>query len=363
MEINYDDKAVELSKKLIGIIRSLIIVLLFILLGLIILVGTMLFVNFNETKLSDLNSYVKSVDPAKENAPKIDYWEAPDINALTASKEDELIQYGKELIVNTAKYLGHKGSVMHTTNGMNCQNCHLEGGTKVFGNNYGSVFANYPRYRARSGSEEDIYKRVNDCMERSLNGKPLKNESREMKAIVAYIEWLGKEVPKGTQPVGSGIFNLQYLDRAADPDKGKLVYAAKCQSCHQANGEGILNPDGIVYSYPPLWGEHSYNIGAGLYRISRFAGYVKYNMPLGASHEFQTLTDEEAWDVAAFVNSQPRPKKDLSKDWPKIIEKPVDHPFGPYTDEFSEKQHKYGPFEPIKNRLKELKEVQTTAKI
>jgi thiosulfate dehydrogenase len=75
---------------------------------------------------------------------------------------------------------------------------------------------------------------------------------------------------------------------------------------------------------------------------------VKANMPLGATHQSPQLTDEEAWDVAAYVNSQPRPGKDLGADWPKIAAKPIDHPFGPFADGFSENQHKYGPFGPIK---------------
>ena len=72
-------------------------------------------------------------------------------------------------------------------------------------------------------------------------------------------------------------------------------------------------------------------------------------MPLGATYERSQLTDEEAWDVAACINSQPRPPVDVSRDWPNIAGKPFDHPFGPYTDPFSEQQHKYGPFKPIKD--------------
>jgi thiosulfate dehydrogenase len=106
--------------------------------------------------------------------------------------------------------------------------------------------------------------------------------------------------------------------------------------------------DGLAYTYPPLWGANSYNSGAGLFRLSRFAGYVRDNMPLNqATHSTPSLSDAEAWDVAAFVNSRPRPSKDLSGDWPNIAKKPVDHPFGPYADGFSEEQHKFGPFQPI----------------
>lgn len=264
---------------------------------------------------------------------------------LKEYNQDSMIAYGKDIIVHTASFFGPEGKIEAITNGMNCQNCHLEAGTKNFGNNYMAVAPNYPKFRARSGSVETVYKRINDCFERSLNGKVLDTNSTEMKAIAAYILSLGKNVKKNSVPAGSGIAEVKFLDRPANPEKGKLVYDAKCSSCHGSDGQGVKN--GVEYTYPPLWGVNSYNHGAGLYRLSRFAGYVKYNMPLGATYEKPALTDEEAWDVAAFVNSQPRPEKDLSRDWPNISKKPVDHPFGPFSDTFSEQQHKFGPFGPI----------------
>ncbi len=277
-------------------------------------------------------------------------WVGPSlyIDHTTLGEERELIIYGQDLIAHTSKYLGPKGTVAQITNGMNCQNCHLQAGAKAWGNNYAAVFSTYPKFRDRSGQVETIYKRVADCMERSLNGIAVDSTSREFKAIYAYIKWLGQAVKKAEQPIGSGIEKLPYLDRAADPKKGQIVYTAQCQTCHGANGEGQLAADALEYTYPPLWGSHSYNDGAGLYRISNFAGYVKNNMPnLLTSHENPTLTEAESWDVAAYVNSQSRPHKDQSKDWPKFEKKPLDFPFGPYADSFSESQHKYGPFKPI----------------
>lgn len=274
-------------------------------------------------------------------------WRAPDTaswHTMPASMAAQL-RYGRELIRNTSEWFGPKGKIAPLTNGMNCQNCHLDAGTRPWGNNYALVASTYPKFRARSGTVESIPKRVNDCFERSLNGKAIPEDAAEMKAIVAYITWLGETLPE-KKPQGLGIENIEFLDRAADPAKGALVYTEKCQSCHQANGGGVENDKG-GYTFPPLWGAHSYNHGAGLYRISRFAGYVRNNMPQGASHDAMQLSLEEAWDVAAFVNSQPRPAKDLSKDWPDISKKPIDHPFGPYADGFSETQHKYGPFGPI----------------
>ncbi len=273
-------------------------------------------------------------------------WQPPTAD-LPESEEGKLILYGRDLVAHTARYLGPKGSVKRNTNGMNCQNCHLEAGTKIMGNNYAAVFATYPKFRTRSNSVESVVKRISDCFERSLNGTPPDSNSREMRAMVAYMKWLGSDVPKGETPKGTGLEKLAFLDRAADPEKGKVTYKAKCQVCHGATGEGLLNPDGKEYIYPPLWGQYSYNDGAGLYRITSFAGYVKNNMPLGATYQNPQLTDEEAWDLAAFVNSRPHPHKDQSGDWKDISKKPIDYPYAPYADEFSEHQHKFGPFQAI----------------
>lgn len=267
--------------------------------------------------------------------------------AHIGGEREELVRYGRELIRNTAFYLGPKGVVAQQTNGMNCQNCHLEAGAKPWGNNYSAVWSTYPKFRERSGTTETVAKRINDCFERSLNGTALDTSSREMQALLAYMEWLGTGIEAKKKPKGSGLAELPFLDRVADPMKGEAIYMAKCESCHQKDGGGVMAASGSTYQYPPLWGEHSYNIGAGLFRLSRFAGYVKNNMPQGVTWENPQLTDEEAWDVAAYVNSQQRPSRDLSKDWPKIAGKPVDHPFGPYADAFPEEQHKLGPFGPI----------------
>lgn len=304
------------------------------------------------------NKEIKPTRTIEEKSP--DYWLAPSLylDNSTKGEQREMVIYGQDLIANTSVYLGPDGSVDHISNGMNCQNCHLDAGTKPWGNNYGAVASTYPKYRERSGTIESIPKRVNDCFERSLNGKAIDTAGYEMKSIIAYIQWLGRNVKKGEKPKGAGISDLPYLDRAASPAKGQIIYIEKCQSCHAANGEGLKQPDKVSYTYPPLWGGHSYNTGAGLFRLSRFAGYVKDNMPFNqASHGAPVLTDEEAWDVAAFVNSQYRPNADMKKDWPNISAKPIDHPFGPYSDGFTEAQHKYGPFKQIVEKRNEMKKM------
>lgn len=271
------------------------------------------------------------------------YYQIP----MNTEKKGMLIWYGYELVAHTAKYLGPNGTVQQTTNGMNCQNCHLEAGTKPWGLNYGSVYSTYPKYRERSGSVETIYKRINDCMERSLNGRALDTNSKEMTAIYAYIQWLGSGISKGKKVKGAGIEVLPFLNRAASPINGIKVYTQSCQRCHGADGQGVMNKIGDMYEYPPLWGPHSYNDAAGIFQLSKLAGFIKNNMPNGINYHQTTLSIQEAWDVAAFINSQPRPSKNKSNDWPILKTKPIDYPFGPYADEFSVEQHKYGPFEPI----------------
>ena len=280
--------------------------------------------------------------------PAADEWQAPDINSLPDDEAGKQIRYGRELVTNTSLFFGPKGSIAPITNGMDCQNCHLDAGSRSFAGCFSAVASSYPRYRDRSGRVESIEFRVNDCMMRSLNGKPIDSTSKEMRAMVAYLKWIGKDVEKNKKPKGAGLEDLPFLNRAADPEAGKKVFLARCTSCHGASGQGLLNHDSSLYLYPPLWGPGSFNVSAGLYRISRLASFVKNNMPYGlAFHDAPQLSDAEAWDVAAFILSQPRPEKFFAEDWPKIETKPVDLPYGPHADNFSDKQHKYGPFTPI----------------
>ncbi|NOT77130.1 MAG: c-type cytochrome [Cyclobacteriaceae bacterium] len=314
-----------------------VIILIFCLV--LVLAGATLMLRYNPKAF-------ETVTIAEPEKPKL--WEAPDIKTLSKDKEDERILYGRELISHTSDYLGPNGSVMKISNGMNCQNCHLEAGTKPFGNNFGSVASTYPKFRARSGGFESIEKRVNDCLERSLNGNAtLDSLSKEMVGIVSYIKWLGKDVSKESKAAGSGFVEMVWLNRPADPAAGKKLYMMKCQICHGNSGEGQRISANSRFIYPPLWGENSFTTAAGLFRISNFSKYIVANMPNGATYDSPLLKEEEAWDIAAFVLTMPRPDKKFSQDWPKIETKPVDHPFGPYADNFSEQQHKFGPFKEI----------------
>ncbi|MFN9067584.1 MAG: c-type cytochrome [Bdellovibrionales bacterium] len=196
---------------------------------------------------------------------------------------------------------------------MNCTNCHLNSGTTPGAGPWVGVAARFPQYRARSAKIDTLEDRVNDCFERSLNGKRLPTGGSEMKDIIAYMNWISEGFDSGQDVIGSGMAKLK-LNRKPDLDKGKVVYDNKCLHCHQASGFGIVTETRKII-YPPLWGNDSFNIGAGMARLHTAAGFVKKNMPLGQEG---SLSDDEAWDVAAYFTLQNRPDfKNKNKDWAK----------------------------------------------
>jgi len=277
---------------------------------------------------------------------------ASDSRAIPNDQVGEEIRYGRALIEKTEYYLGPKGTVgQYLGNSMNCQNCHLDAGTRPFGGSFVRSHSAYPQWRSREGVIITLADRINLCIQRPHQGRYLPESSREMRAILVYIKWLGEIPPdSGTPDEGYSIGDLPPISRAADPTAGWLVYKAQCQVCHGENGAGQRTEDGISYLYPPLWGPDSYGIGSSMYRVRKAAAFIKYNMPYGTVWTNPKLTDEEAFDVAAFINDDrihPRKIFDISKDYPNIADKPADSPFGPFMDSFSEMQHKFGPFKPI----------------
>jgi thiosulfate dehydrogenase len=188
-----------------------------------------------------------------------------------------------------------------------------------------------------------------------MHGRALSLDSREMKAFSAYIRWLSEGIPDGAKLLGAGTLQIKEPARAADPDRGAEVYAQVCAACHGADGLGQRAQNGLGYQFPPLWGSDSYNSGAGMSRLLTAAAYALHNMPLGIKFDVPVLTDEQAYDVAGYIVSHERPKKEnLDEDFPVRLQKPIDTPYGPYADGFSAQQHTLGPFGPIRARVKDL---------
>jgi Cytochrome c len=216
------------------------------------------------------------------------------------------------------------------------------------------VINRFPQYRGRENKTGTIEERINGCMERSMNGKKLPQGSKEMEAFVSYLKWLNRYAPEDGKLKGVGYSSIEIPNRAIDVEKGEMIFLSKCALCHGENGSGIKGKDSILYIYPPLWGDDTYNNGAGMTRVITAAQFIKTNMPFGATFENPILTDEECYDVAGYINQQSRPQKDnLETDFPDITKKPVSCPYPPYADKFSIEQHQKGPFQPIMDYYKQ----------
>ena len=288
-------------------------------------------------------------------------WIVPDVGALPDSDWCRTVRYGRDLIARTASLIGPEvADPQHrfAGNNLNCQNCHLQAGTKEYGLALIGVYADFPNYRARSGNVGTMEDRIEGCLTRSMNGKPIPQSSPEMTAIVSYLKFLSTGRPVGAPTPGRGSGRMIELSRAADPARGKVVFAQACAACHGADGLGERagRPgDAKGYLIPPLWGPDSYNDGAGMARLISAANFIHSNMPNGTTWKQRVLSPADAWDVSAYVDSQPRPHKSgLDRDFPNLTQKPVDAAYGPYADHFSAAQHKYGPFTPIRAAIKAL---------
>jgi thiosulfate dehydrogenase len=275
----------------------------------------------------------------------------PDTSKIPHDQFGDMVRYGRELMVKTAYYIGPDGIAgKFLGNKMNCSNCHQEAGTKPFAFNLLMSHANYPQYRAREGRVLTLAERINNCVMRPHNGKPLPLDSKEMIAILSYLKWINSQIPEGKKVKGEKNLAVEFPDRAADPLKGEVVYATHCKRCHGDNGQGLIGANMPSYTYPLLWGDSAYQPGSSMHRVIKQAQWLKGNMPYdSAKWNKPILTDEEALDVAAFVNDdrihrRPNPP---SLDYPHPGEKAIDYGEAPFIDTFSAANHKFGPYKPI----------------
>ncbi len=235
----------------------------------------------------------------------------PSPDSIPGGQRGEQIRLGYQLVVHTQEF-----AAPYVGNALTCANCHLDAGLDPNSASYVGLSRMYPEYRARIGRVVTLADRINECFERSLNGKAIPQDSHKLQAIVAYIEWLSKDVAQGSRMAWRGIPRIQST-RPPDGGNGIKVFAARCAFCHGADGQGTM-------AAPPLWGPRSYNIAAEMARIPVAASFIKSNMPRTRGW---ALSDHDAYDVAAYINSQPRPDfPDKANDWPKG-EKPADAPY------------------------------------
>lgn len=267
-------------------------------------------------------------EPAERNATQFDLILTDDANediatyvlpqdtSILEEPNADQIFYGKRLLNETKRLLpDHVGAAM------NCNSCHIAQGKIPLGDPYINSFTTYPRVMPRSNTLVDLEGRINGCFQRSMNGKPLPRESAEMAAMIAYMKWLSQKTPANSKV---NINNAGQVDTSLTPDpiRGQVIYHAQCATCHGDNGEGIKDSRGDIV-FPPLWGDESFNIGAGMARTYKAAAFVKYNMPMGIQTQGlwghgNVLSDQDAVDVSEYFTHMPRPDfPAIVNDWPK----------------------------------------------
>ena len=236
------------------------------------------------------------------------YFRSPSRDDVPAGPFGEAVLKGQAIFENTnadpvsAKYVG---------NDQTCGNCHLDAGRLPESAPLWAAWVAYPAYRTKNQKVNTYIKRIQGCFNYSMNaqasaaGAPPSADSETIVSLVAYSYWLAKGAPTGddTMP-GRGYPRLKETESGFEPERGAVVYAAKCAVCHGEDGAGVVRADGRTL-FPPLWGAASYNWGAGMHKIDTAAAFIKHNMPLGLS---DSLSDQEAWDVAAYMNSFERPQ-------------------------------------------------------
>lgn len=192
---------------------------------------------------------------------------------------------------------------------LTCNSCHTDGGDNDHPGNFLSTASKFPAYSPREDAVITLEDRLANCFMRSMNGTRPSTDSQVIVDMVAYIHWLdrgkaiyGAQPAKDVSPYPAMLKAATHADIAA----GASGYTANCAACHGAQGAGL--PGAI----PPIWGAHSYNAGAGLADVVKLATWVKGNMPLGNAH----LSDKEAFEVALYIDTQPRPDFVLSQHLP-----------------------------------------------
>ncbi|MFC5495912.1 c-type cytochrome [Caenimonas terrae] len=210
----------------------------------------------------------------------------------------KVVRLGEQVFTDTGKF-----AARYVGNDLSCANCHLDAGRKAGSAPLWASFIHYPAYRSKTGQVDTLASRIQGCFQYSMNGKAPPQDDEVITALQTYAFWLATGAPVGTPVAGSGYPKLKKAAQAPDYARGEQVYAQNCALCHGADGQGQRSGDRQVF--PPLWGARSFNWGAGMHQLGNAAGFIQANMPLGKGG---TLSEQDAWDVAMFMNSHERPQ-------------------------------------------------------
>lgn len=226
-------------------------------------------------------------------------FQPPPESEMPAGDFGDVIRRGREIFVDTPR-----AAPAYVGNSLRCVSCHLDAGRLADSSPMWAAFVSYPAYRSKTKSVTTFQQRLQGCFEYSMNGRAPPLGAPELVALESYAYWLASGAPVDPKLAGRGYPALATPAQPADFARGEKVYAENCTLCHGIDGAGQRTQDGYAV-FPALWGPDSFNWGAGMGRIGNAAAFVKANMPLGLPH---SLTDQQAWDVALYMNSHDRPQ-------------------------------------------------------
>ncbi|MFP5418816.1 MAG: c-type cytochrome [Gammaproteobacteria bacterium] len=236
-------------------------------------------------------------DAARDPGVRQAAFTPPSPDAIPDGPFGDAVRLGRNIFNDTQTY-----ARAYVGNGLNCVNCHLDEGRKADSAPLWAAVGMFPAYRDKNQKVNTYEDRLSGCFRFSMNGKAPPPGSKELVALTSYSYWLAQRAPLGVELPGRGYPKLDDPLREPDVKRGQALFEANCAICHGADGQGTQVQG--RYAFPPLWGKHSYNGGAGMSRDPTAAAFIKANMPLGQGG---LLQDQEAWDLAKYVNSHPRP--------------------------------------------------------
>ncbi len=245
-----------------------------------------------------------------QNIPK----EAPDApKAYPPGELGKMVKLGEDIFNNTDT---HPLSKQYVGNKLQCKSCHSNSGKdKTRYSTFIGTASSFPAYSPREKTVLTLEGRSLNCFMRSMNGIRPPVGSKVSVALATYITWISTGMPvdmNPNKPVGP--YNYPWPDPEVisvvksgkvDMANGEKIYNTQCAACHGTDGNGI-GP------FPPVWGDNSYNSGAGMSNVIKGGSWVRYNMPPGYAH----LSAQQAADVMAYVNSHPRPSFKLTEHLP-----------------------------------------------
>ncbi len=223
----------------------------------------------------------------------------PPESAMPAGPFGDAVRQGRDIFVHTREY-----AKAYVGNGLRCSNCHLDAGRLAHSAPLWGAYVAYPQYRRKNGRVNSLGERIQGCFRFSMNGKAPPLDSPEMIALESYAYWMATGAPVGARLAGAG-YPKQGFTPPQPPDyaRGKAVFVRHCALCHGADGQGQRVAGRDVF--PPLWGPHSFNWGAGMAQLDNAAAFIKANMPLSRGG---SLSDQDAWDVAMYMDGHERPQ-------------------------------------------------------